>query len=112
MKVRVTARFYLVLLVIALLFVYLFRGAIFGSLRKVNRVLAYTASVLLFSVYHVWGYALTDPIYWIYVIQYIPVSWLLCRCYEKTNTIWGSILLHMLINGVSFAALSALEGLV
>ena len=31
MKVRVTARFYLVLLVIALLFVYLFRGAIFGT---------------------------------------------------------------------------------
>lgn len=31
MKVRVTARFYLVLLLIALLFVYLFRGAIFGT---------------------------------------------------------------------------------
>ena len=88
-----------------------FRGAVFGTLQPRNRVLAYAASMILFSLYHVWGYALQDPIYWIYLLQYLPVSWLLCRCYERCNTIWGSIFFHMLVNAVSVSALNALSNL-
>ena len=66
------------------------------------------ASMLLFSVYHVWSYAMYEPSAWIYVIQYLPISWLLCRCYERCNTIWASIFLHMLINGISMQALQML----
>ena len=89
----------------------IFRGAIFGSLRDKNRILAYAASMLLFALYHVWGYALSDPIYWLYLLQYLPVSWLLCRCYERCNTIWGSIFFHMTVNAVSISALTALKEL-
>ena len=87
----------------------MFRGGIFGLIRKKSRAWAYAAGTLLFALYHVWGYALLDPIYWIYLLQYLPVSWLLCRCYERCNSIWGSIMLHMLINFISLRALTALQ---
>lgn len=89
----------------------MFRAAIFGALRQRSRLLAYLAGVILFPLYHVWGYALTDPTAWIYILQYIPVSYLLCRCYERSNSIWGSIALHMLVNAVALQALSVLEEL-
>lgn len=87
----------------------LFRAVIFGRLRRINRPLAYAVSMLLFSLYHVWAFAISDPTYFIYLLQYLPVSFLLCRCYERSNTIWGSIFLHMLINGVALNALTALQ---
>ena len=89
----------------------MFRAGLFGLLRRWNRGLAYAASMLLFAVYHVWGYALSDPVLWLYLLQYIPVSYLLCRCYERSNSIWGSIFLHMLINFMSMQALTLLQEL-
>ena len=89
----------------------IFRGAVFGGLREHSRLLAYAVSMILFSLYHVWGYALQDPVYWLFLLQYLPVSWLLCRCYERCNSIWGSIFFHMMVNGVSLSALNALSGL-
>lgn len=86
----------------------IFRGSIFGLIRRINRNAAYAVSMLLFALYHVWGYALQDPIYWVYLLQYLPVSWLLCRCYERCSSIWGSIFLHMMINGISIRVLSSL----
>lgn len=83
----------------------IFRAGLFGVLRRRSRTLAYIVSVLLFSAYHVWSYALADLKNLIYIVQYIPVSILLCRCYERTNSIWGSIFLHMLVNGVSVAVM-------
>ena len=76
----------------------IFRAGVFGMLRRKNRVAAYAASVLLFSLYHVISYAIVDPSNWLYILQYIPVSFLLCRIYERTRTIWSSILFHMLVN--------------
>ncbi len=89
----------------------IFRGGVFGLLRPRNRTLAYAVSMLLFAIYHVWGFALADPVYWVYLLQYLPVSYLLCRCYEHCNSIWGSIFLHMTINAVSISVLSSLENL-
>lgn len=81
----------------------LFRAGIFGTLRKRNRLLAYAVSALAFSLYHVWTYALADPGYWIFLLQYLPAGLLLARCYERTNTIWGSIFFHMLTNGMALS---------
>ena len=89
----------------------LFRAGIFGLLLRKNRLLAYLGCMLLFSLYHVWGFALSDPAAWIYMLQYLPVTYLLCRIYERTNSIWGSILLHMFINFVALNALTMLEKL-
>ncbi len=87
----------------------IFRGAVFGGLRRFGRPLAYAVSMLLFALYHVWSFALENPVNWLYLLQYLPVSWLLCRCYERCDSIWGSIFLHMLINFVSLRTLMALS---
>ncbi len=79
----------------------MFRAGVFGAIRGRNRALAYIVSMLAFGIYHVWSYLPEDPLYILFVVQYLPVSWLLCRCYEKTDTIWTPIFLHMLINAVS-----------
>ena len=97
----------------------IFRGVIFSLFYPRqdapapyrSRRLAYLVSMLLFSLYHVWGYALLDPKNWLYLLQYLPASWVLCRCYERCDSIWGSILLHMTINGVSVLTISALQGM-
>lgn len=89
----------------------MFRAGLFGMIRRCSRVLAYVVCILVFSAYHVWAYALDEPIYWLLMLQYVPVTFLLCRLYEKTQTIWSTILLHMLINGVSMWALSLLREL-
>ena len=86
----------------------MFRGGLFGTLRKWNRVVAYIVTIAAFSVYHVWSYAISDPTYWIYALQYIPISFILCRCYERTNTIWGNILFHMSWNAITLSFLNAL----
>lgn len=86
----------------------LFRGGIFGLLRGKSRLAAYLVSASLFSLYHVAPYALYEPVYWIYLLQYLPVSLLLARCYERTNSVWCPIFFHMLVNGVSLSVLSAL----
>ena len=86
----------------------MFRGGIFGLLRRYSRVAAYAASILLFALYHIWSFALRDPTVWLYLLQYLPAGFLLARIYEKTNTIWASIFLHMTVNGVSMMAISAL----
>ena len=89
----------------------MFRAGVFGYFARRSRTLGYTVAVLLFSLYHVWGYALVDPANLIYIVQYIPVSFLLCFVYERTRSIWGCIFFHMAVNSVALQALQALEEL-
>ena len=89
----------------------MFRGGVFGLIRKKSRAWAYAAGTLLFALYHVWGYALLDPTYWLYLLQYLPAGFLLCRCYERTDSIWCSIFFHMLVNLVSLRLLMLLQQL-
>ena len=89
----------------------IFRAGIFGLVRQRSRWAAYAVSMLLFALYHVWAYALESPVYLLYILQYLPISYLLCRCYERTDSIWSSIFLHMLVNAVSIRALTILEEL-
>jgi membrane protease YdiL (CAAX protease family) len=86
----------------------MFRGGVFNLLRRYNRIAAYGASMLLFAVYHVWSFAAEDPTAWLYVLQYLPAGFLLARVYEKTDSIWTGIFLHMTVNGVSMLLVSAL----
>ena len=85
----------------------LFRGVLFGVLREKNRLLAYGVTILVFAFYHLWQFVLAygDPRLFLYALQYIPQGIALCWCYERSGSIWTPIFLHMLINGLSFAAL-------
>ena len=78
----------------------LFRGVVFGTIRKSSRIAAYIVSFLLFSVYHLWQYMLTgfDWTLLMGLLQYLPASLMLAWCYEESRSIWGPIFLHMLLN--------------
>ena len=86
----------------------LFRAGIFGLLRQRNRRAAYLVSALCFSLAHVVPYAALSPVYWLYLVQYIPVSLLLARCYERSNCIWCAVFFHMMNNGIALSVLSTL----
>lgn len=90
----------------------IFRGAIFGSIREKSRLAAYLVSVFLFALYHVWGFLAFDWRYIIFIFQYVPISYLLCRIYERTSSLWASIFLHMLVNAVSINLMEAIGGLI
>ena len=81
----------------------LFRGALFGSLRRKNRIAAYVISMLVFGIYHIWQYALVsmDWEVLIYALQYAAAGYALAWLYEQTSCIWLPIFMHMAINLVA-----------
>ena len=95
----------LVILLIPLIEETLFRGLVFGSLRGSHRIIAYVVTVLLYALALVWRYALDsgDPAYLLLLVRYLPVSLALTWCYDCGGSIWGTILLHMALNGVALA---------
>lgn len=86
----------------------LMRGLLFGVIRRKSRIAAYAASILLFAAIHVWQYALLYD--WTAILlaalQYVPAGIALGWTYEKSDTIWAPILLHMAINAISFGIMS------
>jgi uncharacterized protein len=82
----------------------IFRGVIFGSLHKKNRIAAYAVMCLAFSAIHVWQYFISDPSpkQLLTLVEYFPGAIALGWCYEKGGNIWGSVLLHMSINTLAF----------
>ena len=85
----------------------LFRGVIFGFLRKKSRVLTYAVSIVVFGLYHVWQYVLVygDFTMLLYALQYIPASVALCLAYDRSGSIWTGIFMHMGINALAFAVM-------
>lgn len=83
----------------------LFRGLIFGNLRRYSRGLAYGLAVPVYAVYCVWqfvyAYGVIDWRYLLLALEYLPMSAALCWCYERGQSIWSAVLLHMALNGVT-----------
>ena len=81
----------------------LFRGVVFGTIRRSSRLAAYIVSALFFSVYHLWSYFLYQyaPSLFLYLLQYIPAGLVLAWCMERGRSFWASVFLHMIINYVS-----------
>jgi membrane protease YdiL (CAAX protease family) len=78
----------------------MFRGALFGSIRKRARAAAYIVSALVFALYHLWPYFIYDfhARDMLFALQYIPASLVLAWCFERGGSIWAPITLHALIN--------------
>ena len=83
----------------------LFRGVIFGTIARRSRVLGYIVSILLFSLYHVWQFAVAagDWSVLLSAAVYIPLSAAITFCYDRTETIWTPIFFHMLVNSAALA---------
>lgn len=88
----------------------LVRGLLFGVIHRHSRIAAYIVTILFFAAIHVWQYALLYD--WksvlLAALQYVPAGIALGWTYEKSNTIWAPILLHMVINAISFGIMSFL----
>ena len=74
----------------------LFRGILFQSIRKRSRVWAYIASLAMFGLYHTWQFALLyqDPMYLLFSLQYIPITFALTWSYERSGSLWTAIFFH------------------
>ena len=81
----------------------LFRGVIFGTIARRSRALGYVVSILLFSLYHVWQFALLDHDWTMLLnaVAYIPLSAALTFCYDRTESIWTPIFFHMFVNSAA-----------
>lgn len=81
----------------------LFRGLVFGTIRKSSRIMAYVVSTLLFCLLHVWQqiFATWDPRYFSLMLPYVAPSLALAWCYEKSESIWAPMVLHGGINAIA-----------
>ncbi len=81
----------------------LVRGLLFGSIRPYSRIAAYAVTIVFFAVLHVWQYLAAYGLGQVCLcaVQYIPAGIALGWTYEKSNTIWAPILLHMAINAIA-----------
>ena len=81
----------------------LFRGYLFGNLRQHSRWAAYAVRCLLFAFLHVWQFAVVERSlsYFLLMLQYLVPGLVLAWTYERSGTLWGSVLLHGVVNALS-----------
>lgn len=81
----------------------LFRGLVFGCLKDVSRAAAYVVSAALFSLLHVWTFALWqwDLTYLILTLQYLVPGLVFAWAFDRSGTLWTSILLHAAVNALA-----------
>ena len=85
----------------------LFRGVVFGSIRRRSRLWAYVVSVVLFAFVHISGYLAGGD--WLRLVlsfvQYIPAGLFLAWSYEKADSIFAPIVIHTAINAIGIYAM-------
>lgn len=83
----------------------LYRGLIFRGLQGKNRLAAYMVSAAVFSLIHVAGYIGTasGTVLLLCFLQYVPAGLSLCWAYERADSIWAPILMHMTVNQISIS---------
>ena len=83
----------------------LYRGLLFQGIHSKSRIGAYALSVTVFGLIHISGYigSVSLPILALSFLQYVPAGLSLAWAYEKTDSIWVPILMHMTINQVSIS---------
>ena len=86
-----------------------FRGFLFGSLKKGLPVIwAAVATSLIFASAHL-QFGDGKPLLWVAAIDTFTLSLVLCYLRQKTDSLWPGILLHGIKNGVAFVTLFLLH---
>ena len=77
----------------------LYRGFLFGAVRRENRALAYLLSAGLFALSAVWQHALFsgNPAYLLLAIQYLPLGAVLCWSYDVSGSVYVPMALRMAV---------------
>lgn len=85
----------------------LHRGLVFQQLQRKNRLLAYCVSAAVFAGIHIMGYV--GRFDWLTLllcfVQYLPAGIALAWAYEKSDTVFAPILMHITINQIGMSAL-------
>ena len=83
----------------------LFRGLLFGGLRRYSRPMAFAVSTLGYALFCVASFVFqpegADLRYLLLAVQYLPMSLALSWCYDHGGSIWSAVALHMAVNGAS-----------
>ena len=81
----------------------LFRGLVFGNLRRKSAAVGYLVSCLLFALLHVWQFAVVnrDVTYFLLMLQYLVPGLVLAWVYDRTGTLWTSVGLHAAANALA-----------
>lgn len=81
----------------------IFRGYIFGNLRTYHRGAAYAVSCVLFALLHVWPHVTGSPDWrsLLLLAQYMLPGAVMAWTFERSGSLWGSVLLHGFVNGLS-----------
>ena len=82
-------------------------AALFGGLAKKSRALAYLVTCLVYALGQTWQYAwaANDPGYLLYGILMFPACAALCRCFERSGSVWTPIFYQMLFSATALLAL-------
>lgn len=85
----------------------LYRGVLFGTLWRRNKLAAYLLSVLVFALIHVVSYIGSYPIdlLALCLLQYVPAGLCLAWAYEKSDSIFCPILMHGIINAIGLLSM-------
>ena len=80
----------------------LYRGVVFGGIFQKSPVLAYIISTAVFSMIHLLGYiSIYTPLQLLLCfVQYLPAGIILAWAYEKSDSIWAPILIHIAVNQI------------
>ncbi len=83
----------------------MFRGFLFTSLRQKFRTrYAVILTSVLFGIAHL-QFGSGAPLLWVAALDTFTLSVMLCILRAKTGSLWSSIMLHALKNGIAFLAL-------
>lgn len=84
-----------------------FRGLVFGCLKERSRLFAYAVSCVLFAFLHVWTFALSSwsLSYLVLMLQYLVPGLVFAWAYDRSGTLWTSILLHATVNALALWAI-------
>lgn len=89
----------------------IFRGFLFGTLRRYSRGMAYVCSAGCFALCCVWqfiySYGGTDLRYLLLAVRYLPAGLALSWCYDWGSSLWSAVLLHMAMNGLTLLRVTA-----
>lgn len=87
----------------------LFRGLIFQGLHRKSRFWAYAVSSIAFCMPHVLGYiGLYSPLHLLLCfLQYLPAGIALAWAYERSDSIWASVIIHTFVNLTGVGAMIA-----
>lgn len=81
----------------------LYRGLLFGSLRKKSRPVAYAVSAGLFALMAVWQFAILPdggPVYLLLALRYLPLGAALTWAYDVGGSVLTPMALRVILNGL------------